>query len=178
MKLRVLFYDRLDSTNNLARKMAEEGACEGTVVVANYQTGGRGRFKRRWVSRAGENLLFTIILRPKLKAGEAGIITHVAAATIQMVLRDELGLAVKLKRPNDVLVGKKKIAGILTESKGEREKLDYLVVGVGLNVNSRKTSIPKRATSVWLECGKKENLRVLLDKILEIFIKKYSALCN
>src|SRR3989338_7714076 len=118
MNFRILHYKSLDSTNDLALRLAKEGAEEGTVVTEEYQTKGRGRFKRRWTSPHGAGLLFSVILRPKFKMSRAPFLTHLGARAIQTTLQARFGFEVKLKQPNDVLVAGKKIAGILTESTG------------------------------------------------------------
>ena len=177
MNFRILHYETVHSTNNLARELAGEGAGEGTVVCADYQTRGRGRFKRRWVSTRGRNLLFSIILRPHFPASSASIVTHVAAKAVQEVLKEKFGLDARLKRPNDVLIGKKKIAGILTESCGAGSRLDYMVVGIGLNVNSTARQIPKRATSVFIETKAPQDLNTALNYLLIAFGGRYKITC-
>lgn len=175
MRFRILHYRTLDSTNDLALEFAREGAREGTVVYAEYQKRGRGRFKRRWLSPRGTGLLFSIILRPKMKMSSASIITHWAAQSVAEVLRKRFNLPAQLKRPNDILVGGKKIAGILTESSGTGQKLEHVVVGIGVNVNTTRAKLLKSATSINLEFGKKVvNDEVLLD-ILSAFRAKYTV---
>ena len=173
MRFRILHYDILDSTNNLAIAFAREGAEEGTVVCAEYQTHGRGRFNRRWVSPRGKNLLFSIILRPKLTSSEAPILTQWAAQSVAEVLKRHFKLQAKLKRPNDVLVGSKKIAGILTESSAYHHRLEYVVVGFGINVNVKGGKLFKTATSVYLETGKEAEKDKILLEVLEAFRSKY-----
>ena len=176
MRFRILHYDTLDSTNHLARSFAEEGAGEGTVITAEYQTRGRGRFKKRWVSPRGSGLLFSIILRPKLKTSSASILTHVAAKSVAEALQECFKISPKLKKPNDVLVHGKKIAGILTESSGAGQKLEYVIVGIGLNVNTQASKLPRGATSVACEIGKRTEKDEVLEKILSIFEKKYAEI--
>ena len=176
MNFRILHYNTLDSTNTLAIKLAREGASEGAVVVSDYQTHGRGRFKRRWISPRGTGLLFSIILRPDLKPASAAILTHLAAQSVAEVLKEKFKLEAKLKKPNDVLIGGKKIAGILTEASGNQHDLDYVVVGIGLNVNGRRKGMMRSATSVYLEVQKRVDKEVILTKILSIFQDKYEHL--
>lgn len=173
MNFRILHYETVDSTNNLARELAAEGAREGTVVLADYQTRGRGRFKRRWVSSRGKNLLCSIILRPHFLASSASIVTHLAAKAVQDVLVNHFKLHAKLKRPNDVLVGEKKIAGILTEASGSGHRLDHLIVGVGLNVNGTKKQIPSRATSILIETSRLADLNEVMNYLLIAFRERY-----
>lgn len=173
MNLRILHYDRLSSTNDLALELASKKAAEGTVIVADYQTRGRGRFKRKWVSRPGKNLLFSILLKPRFSAQTAPILTHFAARSVASVLQKQFSLAPKLKKPNDVLVGGKKISGVLTEAASLNDRMEYVVVGIGLNVNSRKGDLPVRATSIYLETAKKADPSAILDLILDDFKKAY-----
>lgn len=173
MNFRILHYDTLDSTNDLAISFAKEGAEEGTVVSAEFQKKGRGRFKRTWLSPRGKGLLFSIILRPKLKTSEAPILTHLAAQAVLETLIAHFNLPAKLKKPNDVLVGRKKICGILTESSTVKQKLDYVVVGIGLNVNHMKKDLPNSATSIFMETKKKVEKEPLLLDILDRFRAKY-----
>ena len=176
MRFRTLHYKTLDSTNNLAIHFAREGASEGTVIVSEYQTHGRGRFNRRWSSPRGKNLLFSILLRPNLKSSSASILTHVAAQSVADVLKQKFNLPVKLKRPNDVLVGGKKIAGILTESSAYYHRVVYVAVGIGLNVNTSCKELPRTATSIYAETNQKAEKTKILDEILEVFKMKYQRL--
>ncbi|MBI4372453.1 MAG: biotin--[acetyl-CoA-carboxylase] ligase [Candidatus Omnitrophica bacterium] len=173
MDFRILRYDTLDSTNNLALEFARQGASEGTVVVAEYQTNGRGRFERRWLSPRGNGLLFSVLLRPKIKTSSASMITHWAAQAVAEALKKRFGLSPKLKRPNDVLVGGRKIAGILTESSGIGQNLEYVVVGIGVNINTGREKLLKTATSVYLEVGKKVHKDDIMMDILSVFRIKY-----
>lgn len=173
MNFRILHYDTLDSTNNLAIAFARDGAVEGAVIVSEYQTKGRGRFNRSWQSARGKDLLFSFILRPKLKASGTPILTHLAAQAVSEMLVSRFELAAKLKKPNDVLIRDKKICGILTESSGVKQKMDYVVVGIGLNVNSEKKDLIDLATSIWIETKKKVEKEPLLIDILGRFRAKY-----
>src|SRR3989338_3252756 len=177
MPFRILYYETLDSTNNLAMTFAKEGAEEGTVVVAEYQTKGRGRFNRKWVSPRGKGLLFSVILRPSFPASSASILTHLAAQSVAEVLKMDFNLPAKLKKPNDVLVNGKKIAGILTESSTIRRRIEYVVVGIGLNVSTGRNHF-KGATSVSLETGQKADKNQILDRILAVFWAKYQGVGN
>lgn len=176
MKFRILHYQTLDSTNNLALFFAREGVREGTVIVSDYQTHGRGRFARQWISPRGKGLLFSIVLRPNFKTSAAPILTHLAAQSVAEALKAVFNLSATLKKLNDVLIGGKKIAGILTESCGSHNHLEYVVVGVGLNVNSKRQELGQNATSVYLEISEKAKLDLIFQHILSIFSAKYSEL--
>ena len=176
MKFSILHYLTLDSTNNTAKELAEGGAREGTVIFSDYQTKGRGRFKRKWVSSKGKDLLFSVILRPsKLKASHASMITQVTAMSIQKVL-GRFGVSTKIKRPNDLLVDGKKICGILVESSTSSNMIDYVVVGVGLNINTPKKELFKGAASMYEVLGKQTERGNLLQGLLEDFGKRITEL--
>jgi BirA family transcriptional regulator, biotin operon repressor / biotin---[acetyl-CoA-carboxylase] ligase len=176
MNFRILHYNTLPSTNDFAISLAKQGAREGTVVTAKYQTRGRGRFRRRWHSTRGTGLLFSLILRPKVKTSKASLITHLAARSIQEAIERVSSIKSTLKRPNDVLVNQKKVAGILCESSTSGSRVDYVVLGAGLNVNSRKKDLIRGATSLFEESHKKYKPEDLLDEFLRLFKINYKNL--
>jgi BirA family biotin operon repressor/biotin-[acetyl-CoA-carboxylase] ligase len=149
-------YEQIGSTNDRAKELAEEGAEHGTVVVAESQTAGRGRRGRAWVSPPGRNLYFSVVLRPELRPAEASELTLVASLAVCDALR-HAGVDAGIKWPNDLLASGKKIAGILTELAAEPDRVHWVVVGVGVNVNARVEDFPEElrseATSVLLERG-------------------------
>ena len=176
MNFRILHYDSLNSTNDLTLQFAKDGAEEGVVVVSEFQKKGRGRYDRTWISPKGKGLLFSILLRPKLKASGAPILTHLAAQAVQEALVELYELPVKLKKPNDVLVREKKICGILTESSLINQKIEYVVLGVGINVTSTQKELLNSATSIYVETKKKVEKEPLLLDILQRFRAKYEEL--
>jgi BirA family biotin operon repressor/biotin-[acetyl-CoA-carboxylase] ligase len=149
-------YEELASTNDRARELAEEGAAHGEVVIAEQQTAGRGRRGRAWISPPRKNLYFSAVLRPDLPPARAPEITLVASLAVCDALR-QAGVDAGIKWPNDVLAGGRKIAGILTELAAEADRVHWIVVGVGVNVNARAEDFPDdlrgEATSVLLERG-------------------------
>ncbi len=156
----VFFKDSVDSTNLAAHRLAEEGAPGFTTVIAEQQLAGRGRLGRSWYSPAGCGLWFSVIFRPKeLTPAAAGPITLVAATVITRYLSTEYSLPVQIKWPNDLQIGGKKIAGILTEIKSDLDRIDYLIIGIGLNVNQEIADFPieiaNLATSLAIEADKK-----------------------
>jgi BirA family biotin operon repressor/biotin-[acetyl-CoA-carboxylase] ligase len=145
---RRIAFDRVASTNDEARRLAEAGAAEGLVVTGGIQTAGRGRQGRTWVSPHG-NLYSSFLLRPNVKPAEAGAFGFGAAVAVaETVERLAHGSDAKCKWPNDVLVGGKKIAGILLESRGTPETLDWLIAGIGVNVAHGPEKATWPATSV------------------------------
>lgn len=158
---------QVDSTSLAAFRWAHRGAPPGTVIVADYQTRGHGKFGRKWVAPRGKNLLFSVLLRPSFKAVKAPLLTQLACRTVAGVLEREFGLQTTFKRPNDVLVGGRKISGVLVEAKGRSNgDLDCLVIGIGLNVNARPEELVPGATSLIEETGKRQSRRKLLRRLL------------
>jgi len=155
----VHYYPSLGSTSVELRRLAEEGAPEGAVVLADSQSAGRGRRGRVWHSPPGKGLYFSLLLRPqRSKAAEAAALTLVAAVSTARLLRKSSGAAVTIKWPNDLLVDRKKLGGILTEAKSEGTVLHYLLLGIGLNLNHQIDDFPielrGRATSLALESSR------------------------
>lgn len=163
----------IDSTNDQARTLAEKGSAEGCVIVADFQTKGRGRFRRRWVSAPGENLLFSILLRPSHGAHKVPYLSLVAARAMVETIEASTGLKAKLKRPNDILIDGKKVCGILTESNTKNGTVAYVVIGIGLNVNSCGKTLFRGATSLKRETGTSYDRDVLLQRFLKRFKEKY-----
>lgn len=145
-----------DSTNLRAKELAAGGATEGTIVVAERQTGGRGRKGRSWFSPEG-SIYMSFILRPRMPPSEAPGITLMTGAAAAEALLLLTQLDARIKWPNDILVGGRKIAGILTEISSDMDRIDYVVVGIGINVNIPKENlgddIKETATSVLIETG-------------------------
>jgi len=166
------FYQSTESTNTLARDLAEKGCPGGTVVIAEEQLQGRGRRGRSWSSPPGKGLWFSLLLRPEgLTPEEASPVTLVAAVALARALRKECGLPVTIKWPNDLLIRGKKICGILTEVKGEPDHIDYLVIGTGINVLQEKDDFPpdlrQPGSSPFLEGGGRLNRTTLFLHLLE-----------
>lgn len=150
-----LFFEEVDSTNNVAKKMAEEGAPHGTLIIAENQNAGKGRRGRSWSSPDGTGIWMTFVLRPQIKPQAASMLTLVTAMAVRKAVYTETGLETVIKWPNDIVAGGKKICGILTEMSAELEWINYVVVGVGINANIRKfpDEINDVATSLLLETG-------------------------
>jgi BirA family biotin operon repressor/biotin-[acetyl-CoA-carboxylase] ligase len=150
------WYAELGSTSDRAKELADEGAEHGELVIAEAQTAGRGRRGRVWTSPPGRNLAFSVVLRPDLPPARAPELTLVASIAICDALR-QAGVEAGIKWPNDVLAHGRKIAGILTELAAEPDRVHWVVLGVGVNVNARREDFPPElrdeATSVLLERG-------------------------
>lgn len=172
----ILFCHEVDSTNDWAKEVAMYGAHEGTVLIAETQAKGRGRLGREWISPTG-GLWFSLILRPKLIPAEAVKLTFVAGLAVAKVLREMFDLKVWTKWPNDVLVDGRKICGILTEMSTTGETVNFVVVGVGINVNFYVENffpeeLKRVATSLENELGRK----VQLEELFRILLEKMEAL--
>ena len=167
----ILFFHKIASTNDFGREVASFGAPEGTIVLAETQTAGRGRSGNKWFSPLG-GLWFSLILRPKLHVPDATGLTFMAGLAVAEVLEQTYNLKVKTKWPNDVLLNGKKVCGILTESSLAEDRVNFVVVGIGLNANfvpeqALPEKMSKMATSLEAELERKIELEELLRKLLE-----------
>lgn len=159
------------STQTLAFELAAAGAADGTAVVADAQTEGRGRRSRRWNAPAGSALLTSVIVRPRLAWPEVPLLSYAAALAVATTLERVAGLPARLKWPNDVLVGGRKIAGVLLEGRVGESTLPVVIVGIGINLAQRQfpAELAGRATSVALATGRApdrdQTLRTLLTEL-------------
>jgi BirA family biotin operon repressor/biotin-[acetyl-CoA-carboxylase] ligase len=179
---KILSFGIVKSTNEYAFRLAEDGASEGTVVVADEQSAGRGRFGRRWHSPPGLGLWFSIILRPTLFPWETPMVTMVAALATAHAIHKATDLTASLKWPNDVLIGQRKVCGILTELNAEIDSVNFVVVGIGLNVNQREWDFPQdireRATSLCLEKNRRLSRINMLQHLLHEFELAYDRMIH
>lgn len=175
----IYHYTSLDSTNNKAKSLAQEGSPEGTLVLAEEQTGGKGRLGRQWVSPFAKGLWFSLILRPPIAPMDATKIVILTAVALQEAIVDLTKLPVKIKWPNDLLLGEKKITGILLEMNGELDTINYLVLGIGINVNLQEEDFPEslreRVTSLAVGLGEKLSRLNLLRAVLQKLEEHYFA---
>jgi len=169
---KILFFDEVDSTNIIAKHLAQRNEEEGTVIVAEEQTQGRGRHSRKWVSSKG-GLYLSLILRPQ-ETTTLSLLPLFSAVSIACVL-ESYGLHPSIKWPNDVRIGDKKIAGTLVESSMQGNQVHYVVVGIGLNIRQSKKQLPPEAnaTSMVLEQAKTDSMDQVLFRILENFQQVY-----
>lgn len=176
---KVVYFDETDSTNTQAKRLAEEGAQPGTLVVADMQTAGKGRRGRSWQQRPGEMISMTFILEPEFAPDKASMLTLLAAHSVAAAIEKMTGLSVQIKWPNDIVIHKKKAVGILTEMSLslEQDSIHYVVVGIGVNVNP--TVFPEElapmATSLYLESGSRVSRSELIAEILACFEEDYEA---
>lgn len=149
----VLSYKKIDSTNDSAYALAEKGIAEGTIVISEEQTKGKGRHGRRWESPAKSGIYMSCVLRPSMALNEIPRITLLAAVAVAKAIRRSTGLEAMIKWPNDILINGRKVCGILTELKAEQDSVDFIILGIGINVNTPIADLPKGASSLREELG-------------------------
>ena len=178
----VHFARETDSTNLWIKRLAKEGASEGTLALAEFQSAGRGRLGRSWEVPEGTSVMMSILLRPKFEPQYAPTLTLVMGMAVAKAVKN-LGFDVSIKWPNDVVVSHKKICGILTEMGVRDGKIDYAVIGVGINVNIKEfpEEMADKATSLYLESGKEFDRSQIPGLVMEAFEKyyeKFAATCD
>ena len=172
---KIYSFKKTDSTNTIAYKFAEKGEGEGSVVFAEAQTKGRGRFRRAWESPEG-GVYMSLVLRPKLEPMKTARVTLAASVAVAEAIRETTGLPARIKWPNDVLIDNLKASGILTEMKAEQDTIDFVILGIGINVNSSKKELPKGATSLQEELRAPVSKVKLVKRLLELLEGYYSRL--
>ena len=179
----ICYREETESTNDLAKKLAAEGCPEGTLVTADYQSSGKGRRGRAWSSPKGEAVYMSLVLRPDLPPVSASMVTLVGAMAVTAAVGRETGLSCQIKWPNDVVSGGRKVCGILTEMSAEMDTVNYIVIGIGINVNMTEfpEELRRTATSLALECGHQVARSRLVaacgkyfEKYYEIFLRDKS----
>lgn len=174
----IIYFTETDSTNDRAHALAKDGAAEGTVVIAEAQQAGKGRLGRRWTSPAGVNLYASIILRPPIAPRHAPQLTFLSAAAVARAVTEITGLTPTVKWPNDVLLDGSKVAGLLNELDAETERIHYLILGVGVNVNMQAEQFPEDlrypASSLALACGGEVSRMLFTRTLLEQLDRLYS----
>ena len=178
----VHFARETDSTNLWIKRLAKEGASEGTLALAEFQSAGRGRLGRSWEVPEGTSVMMSILLRPKFEPQYAPTLTLVMGMAVAKAVKS-LGFDVSIKWPNDVVVSHKKICGILTEMGVRDGKIDYAVIGVGINVNIKEfpEEMADKATSLYLESGKefdRSQIPGLVMEAFEEYYEKFAATCD
>jgi BirA family biotin operon repressor/biotin-[acetyl-CoA-carboxylase] ligase len=175
-------FQETGSTNDVVDKLARDGVGEGVVVFAEAQTKGRGRLGRKWISPARKGLWFSILLRPDLRPSAATQLTVAAATALVRAIRGQAGVEPKIKWPNDILLNGKKIAGVLTELSAELDRIKYVILGIGVDVNLGSGDLPadlrKMATSLRIEAGRTFRRADLAAAILGELEKDYGRIRN
>lgn len=165
----VFSYDEVTSTNTVAKQLADEGEAEGTLIVSDKQNQGKGRRGRCWESPKSTGVFMTVILKPQMKPVYASMLTLVAALALNDAITDLTGLESNIKWPNDIVVNNKKVSGILTELSAEVDYINYIVVGIGVNVSIKDfpDELKDKATSLLIESGKSISRAQLIAKTME-----------
>ena len=173
----IIYYDSIGSTNSIAKELAERGKEHGTVIISEEQTMGRGRLGRNWISPKHKGIWMSIILRPDIVTENISLITLIGAAAVQKAIV-KMGIKTSIKWPNDIVLNSRKVCGILTEMSGEIDHINYLVMGIGINVNLEENDLPmdlkEMATSLKIESGKYMDRKLLLSNVLNIFEELYN----
>ena len=145
----------VDSTNEEAKRLAREGAQHGLIVAADRQTSGKGRFSRKWCSGPDGGLYFSVLLKPDLPPSDIASITLSAGYAVCLAVREFTGLDANIKWPNDIILGNKKLCGILTEMAAQSDRIDYVIIGIGINVNNSvfPEEIANKAVSLRIASG-------------------------
>ena len=173
----LIVLDSVNSTNDYLKKLGNEGCENGTVVAAREQTRGKGRLGRTWQSKKDDGIAFSVLLRPNVAPSEVSAITPLAGLAVCKAIREYTKLDCVIKWPNDIIIGRKKLVGILTEMSAEFDAVEYVITGIGINVDH--TSFPEeiafKATSLLLETGrhidKNEFLACVLEHLENEFVK-------
>jgi BirA family biotin operon repressor/biotin-[acetyl-CoA-carboxylase] ligase len=173
---KIFVYETLDSTNACAKALADTGAPEGTVVISEHQTAGRGRQGRSWHSQPGHNLLFSVILRPGLEKDKAGLLPFFAAYSAALAIEQHTGSKCECKWPNDIMINGKKCCGILMENCFQSNSIDFTIAGIGLNINQENfpVELKNKATSLKSECGRGFDRPAIFRQIMRTMESVYS----
>lgn len=170
-----IFFDEIDSTQKKARELAEKKVENGTIIITDYQTNGIGTHNRSWYHEKGKNIAFSLILYPKCKINMLESLTIDIAKIMQHVIEELYEVKLEIKKPNDLIYHKKKVGGILTQIVTNGENIKYLIIGIGMNINSTNfpEELQKIATSLKLEFGKEFSR----EKIISVFCNGLENYC-
>lgn len=174
---KLVYLREVTSTQDIAVKLAREGAAEGTAVIAEKQVAGRGRRGRNWMSPSGGGIYISLVLRPEINPLYIAQVPMAAGVALIKTIKQVTGIQSKIKWPNDIMIGTRKVAGILAETDCEADRVNYLILGIGINVNTCMQSLPESirsiATSLREESGgeisRMELIRCLLSQLEDIY---------
>lgn len=176
--MEIIRYKETDSTNLRAKEAGNEGVSQDTLFIADKQTAGVGRRGRSWESPEGENIYMSLLLKPEMEPSKAPMLTLLMAVAVAEGMKKVCGNSeIQIKWPNDIIINKKKVCGILTEMALDGTVIKYVVIGVGINVN-QKAFVPElrdKATSLWLEFSKEFDRESIISNVLEEFYKYYDG---
>ena len=176
----LLYFDVTGSTNTEAKRQAESNGPDGLLVVADAQAQGKGRRGRSWEAPGGVNIYMSLLLKPSFLPDQASMVTLVMALSVAQAITDISGLKAEIKWPNDIVVNKRKVVGILTELTMETDYIQHLVCGVGINVNQNEFPelIAENATSLYRESGRTYSRAQLIALTMERFETNYEIFCR
>lgn len=178
----IIFFDIINSTNTCAMELAEKGCPDGTVIIADAQTGGKGRLGRKWLSPRGKNLYMSIILRPVILPRDAAILTLMPAVACASAIKRLSSVPASIKWPNDIMASDRKLGGILTEIKADMDRIFHAVIGIGININleagDMSDEIKACATSIKNESGDTQSRTLIAIEIIKELDRWYSMLLN
>lgn len=174
MEYNIVYLRETDSTNLRAKEGAAEGMPDRSIFIADRQSHGRGRLGRAWASEEG-NIYMSLLLRPEIAPQKASMLTLVMALAVAEGINGAAGVDTQIKWPNDIILNKKKVCGILTEMQADEEKIHHVVIGVGINVNQETfpAEIEKVAASLYQVTGKQHSRKLLLMHVMEAFERYY-----
>lgn len=177
---KLIYIEEIDSTNEECKRQAEKNCPSGLFVVCDRQTAGKGRLGRTWLADKNVGLCMSMLLRPEIMPVEASQITLVAGIAIRRIMERFMGLKTEIKWPNDIIYNGRKLVGILTEMSAEMEKVNYIVLGIGINVNmeSFEGELKDKATSMYIETGKRFKRSDIINEFLKEFIPCYELFCE
>ncbi|MCC6545186.1 MAG: biotin--[acetyl-CoA-carboxylase] ligase [Nitrospirae bacterium] len=179
---KILFFDEVGSTNDVAMESGAKGLAEGLVILSEGQSHGKGRMGRTWVSPGNVNIYISILLRPDISPQYAPVMTMMSAISTARAITEVTGLETTIKWPNDILIDRKKVSGILTEMNAEQERINYIAAGIGINVNMKKQDFPEDlrmpATSLSECLGKRVDRMNLLFALINTLEQDYEELKN
>lgn len=173
----LIVLDRTGSTNDYLKELGSKGCKSGTVVAAREQTSGKGRLGRVWQAKKDECVAFSLLLRPQIAPQEVSAITPLAGLAVCKALREFTGIDCMIKWPNDIIAGRKKLVGILTEMSCEFDAVEYIVTGIGINTDSADfpDEIADKATSIFLETGRHFDKNKMLCRVLKQIEDEFTA---
>ncbi|MFA5007798.1 MAG: biotin--[acetyl-CoA-carboxylase] ligase [Candidatus Omnitrophota bacterium] len=188
MYIKIIKLNTVDSTNDYASRVALLGAKEITVVSADSQSFGKGRMGRSWISVPGKGIYASFIMRPQNSLAEINYLPLISALATAKFLenilassqkehrkdKDEAKIRIKIKLPNDIIINDKKIVGILVEAKTTGKKPNFVIIGIGININSLKEELPGQATSLLIETGKKYDTEKIFPKLIKEMVSVYT----
>jgi len=171
----ILCYDTVDSTNEIVFKYGIEGKKQGLVVCAETQKKGKGRLGRAWISPKGKGIYMSFLLTPKIKLKDVAMLTILCAVAVNDAIKKTTGLKTEIKWPNDIFFKEKKLAGILTELSADTDQIKFVVIGIGINVNTSIKNLPENSTSIKHEIKAGLSRVNLIREVLLSFEKWYLA---